>query len=134
MNKVCMFARCGGGCNIGGYGREGQCSRWLTAGLEGYHTQSRVHAFAAMGHTIFLKRPSHPVLQSATTLMREWDAAKDDVGKACRNWEVGQIQRAGGSRLHLIAFGQMCKDGFVGNLGIGDGGASGEEVARCTGV
>ncbi len=36
--------------------------------------------------------------------------------------------------LHLVSIGQACDNGFVGKLYIGDGGAGGEEVARCARV
>ncbi len=36
--------------------------------------------------------------------------------------------------LHLVSIGQVCTDGFVGKLYIGDGGTGGEEVACCASV
>jgi hypothetical protein len=47
------------------------------------------------------------------------------VGKACRGWEVGQIQRAGVPGLHLIAVGKACDDRFLGGLDMGDVGTGG---------
>ncbi len=42
--------------------------------------------------------------------------ASDDVGKARRGREVGQIQCADVHGSHLVAVGQACDDGFVGKL------------------
>ncbi len=56
------------------------------------------------------------------------------MGKACRGWEVGQIQRAGVCGSHLIAVGKACADRLLGRLDVGDVGTGGEEIACCTGV
>jgi hypothetical protein len=56
------------------------------------------------------------------------------VGKACRSWEVGQIQRAGVCGSHLFAVGEACNDRLLGRLDIGDVGTGGEEIAYCAGV
>ncbi len=56
------------------------------------------------------------------------------MGKACRSWEVGQIQRAGVCGSHLFAVGEACNDRLLGRLDIGDVGTGGEEIAYCAGV
>ncbi len=47
------------------------------------------------------------------------------MGKACRGWEVRQIERAGVRGLHLIAVGKACDDRFLGGLDVGDMGIGG---------
>ena len=47
------------------------------------------------------------------------------MGKACRDWEVGQIQRAGMCGLHLLTVWKACDDRFLGGLDVGDVGTGG---------
>ena len=55
------------------------------------------------------------------------------MGKACCDWEVGQIQ-AGVCGSHLLAIGKACGNRFLGGLDVGDVGTGGEENASCAGV
>ncbi len=56
------------------------------------------------------------------------------MGKACHDWEVGQIQRAGVCGSYLLIVGKTCDNRFLGGLDVGDVGTGGEEIACCAGV
>jgi hypothetical protein len=90
-----------------------------------------------MVHPILVKRTLHfapCIAECHHTNKGVQCQAWDDAGKACHSREFGKIQWADMCGLHLVAIGQAWDDGFNGKLYVRDGGAGGEDNARCTGV